>query len=658
MSRRPVVSALIIAILALVGACERQSPVAPSAKPRATLRDTAFRDRMVSASIRRAAGGGFDVMAPDSSCPEALRGAVIRCRRWSGGNGHWYAVIPAKAFFTDASSAAAGLPAIDGLRAHLATLTTAEELAFVLQEVLANLEQPTPEDAPLDAYWLGATADENRGDRTDTWRWTTGEPWQYTAWAAGEPNNGNETALSVWGAFSDRSFGTWNNLLPGSIPDNDLHKVWSLVEWAPESTSFICEVPVPTQFRYRQGDPRWGSDQYDSRVGKTMRGKGCAVTSLALALSFAGASVTPGELNAVGSQEIPSSSGGRRLLGFDGFGSVTWGPLTRAGSADRVRFRDFRSASRGALRRSICEDRLPVIAWVPSNPAHFVAVISAPAREEDTLDLGRFGIHDPGFDGSTLASYGTFETRGTVRTRSTGAQLQTPTVERSVAVVDDSVGVSLSGAGLLLLVTDQANRRVGTTGRGAAILEDLPGSYAFLDENPGDDDATTSSDEPKVMQVHYRASSNAAHAITVDALAEWTGTVRLYVAHDSAGGGANVFPFQARAGQRFRFVVLVDPTTANRNIIQRVDAQAPRPYQLTALCGTRFRVRNRSDNEVTATWDVYGTTERGSLQLPPRASETEFSEAIFSTVARGTVRLFVGGQQVDVKAPSNAACAN
>lgn len=78
----------------------------------------------------------------------------------------------------------------------------------------------------------------------------------------------------------------------------------------------------------------------------------------------------------------------------------------------------------------------------------------------------------------------------------------------------------------------------------------------------------------------------------------------------------------------------------------------------TALCGARFPVRNRSDYQVTATLDVYGMSDRGTLQLPPRPSRQEFSATVFETTAHGTVRLFVGGKQVDVKARSAGACGS
>jgi hypothetical protein len=140
-------------------------------------------------------------------------------------------VLPQKLYHGEAVTTAATLPTIDGAGPALATITTPDEHAFVLTQVLANLEQPMPEDAPLDAYWLGATAPGGDGSLRTGWVWTNGEAWDYAPWDGGEPNNENETALSIWGAFAERPFGTWNNLLPAAREDNPLHRVWALVEW-------------------------------------------------------------------------------------------------------------------------------------------------------------------------------------------------------------------------------------------------------------------------------------------------------------------------------------------------------------------------------------------------------------------------------------------
>ena len=110
----------------------------------------------------------------------------------------------------------------------------------------------------------------------------------------------------------------------------------------------------------------------------------------------------------------------------------------------------------------------------------------------------------------------------------------------------------------------------------------------------------------------------------------------------------------------------VGPTTVSvsanaTTIADLVATCAPAPIQptairLTYICGTTFRVRNGNLAPVIVTWDVAGTAERGTLQVPARAYSALFSEVFFTTVATGTVRLFFNGAQVDVKANGGFVC--
>jgi hypothetical protein len=49
------------------------------------------------------------------------------------------------------------------------------------------------------------------------------------------------------------------------------------------------------------------------------------------------------------------------------------------------------------------------------------------------------------------------------------------------------------------------------------------------------------------------------------------------------------------------------------------------------------------------TYDVYGTTERGR-QLAVGGGGSPYTDMEIQTVNRGTVRLFLDGKQIDVKA--------
>lgn len=484
-------------------ACERRTVVEPDAAVVASLGDTALRDAappMIRAGTETEPGTSANIL-PDTTCPEALQGRVRRCAQWTAGNGHWYAVLDEKLYFEEAGPAAAGLPPLAGASARLASLTSPEELAFVTGTVLANLAQPTPLDAPLDAYWLGATATENAGNDPDAWRWTSGEPWGYTAWAPGEPNNANETALSVWGAFSGRPAGTWNNLLPRNMPTTSWREF---------------EIADPG---YRNREPNLGV-----YAAKPIWIRGF----------------------------VQRTGGG--------------GPAV--------------------------PDALP-----PSDAVQ--ASLAATAAQEVELVVG----------GGTA------------------------------------------------ILTDALGRRLGLLDTADVTLAEIPGGGFDPYIEPGRvGDDVADAESATSVSVSFWLKQESAATYDVRVRATRTGTLTLDFGDDTPR--RNVFRWQGVQGAEYRFTILFDPNPATRLIIQRTDAGAPRPYQLTALCGTRFRVRNRSDYQVTATWDVYGTTEAGTLQLPPRPSGQEFSETVFETTARGTVRLFVGGKQVDVKAPSAGACGS
>ena len=105
-------------------------------------------------------------------------------------------------------------------------------------------------------------------------------------------------------------------------------------------------------------------------------------------------------------------------------------------------------------------------------------------------------------------------------------------------------------------------------------------------------------------------------------------------------------------------VVVVGGATATADVQVSCAAPTitPSTIRLTYICGTRFRVRNPNDAVITVTWDVAGTTESGTLQLPARPLNASFSETFVTTVAVGTVRLFYHGAQVDVKANGGFTC--
>jgi hypothetical protein len=80
---------------------------------------------------------------------------------------------------------------------------------------------------------------------------------------------------------------------------------------------------------------------------------------------------------------------------------------------------------------------------------------------------------------------------------------------------------------------------------------------------------------------------------------------------------------------------------------------APETYRV-------WRVRNANPFEVAFTWDVYkSSTGQAGIGVVPPANGGGSGEVFFQTqteTGANTVRVFVNGQQHDVKASSPAVC--
>ena len=123
-------------------------------------------------------------------------------------NGHWYQVVvvaPPGIFWADARAAAAAVR-LGRLSGHLATITSAEESDFVFS--IAGIAPWAWNQAGGEVMgpWLGASYAPSEG----RWQWVTGEPWIYTNWIAGGPDNlQDEEYLLYWGL--DHVAPTWND---------------------------------------------------------------------------------------------------------------------------------------------------------------------------------------------------------------------------------------------------------------------------------------------------------------------------------------------------------------------------------------------------------------------------------------------------------------
>ena len=130
--------------------------------------------------------------------------------QWSdavGGNGHWYEFV---AIITswDVAKQLAEEKQHNDFEGHLATITSFEEQSWI-SSVL-----------PYNKVWLGGYQPDNTVEPDKGWAWITGEPWEYTNWRAGEPNDnyGDEDYLvidkySIDGQWNDQRIDGWNKMI-------------------------------------------------------------------------------------------------------------------------------------------------------------------------------------------------------------------------------------------------------------------------------------------------------------------------------------------------------------------------------------------------------------------------------------------------------------
>ena len=99
-------------------------------------------------------------------------------------NGHYYLVVEEELSWEDARSRAASMTFMD-VRGHLATITSEAENTFITTQL-----------GDTAGAWLGGEQLPDSEEPAGGWQWSPGEPWVYTNWDSGEPNN---TYFGGWG---------------------------------------------------------------------------------------------------------------------------------------------------------------------------------------------------------------------------------------------------------------------------------------------------------------------------------------------------------------------------------------------------------------------------------------------------------------------------
>ena len=104
-------------------------------------------------------------------------------------NDHFYeAVFVPDGIAWQEAKTAAESRSLGDVAGHLATFTSAEEYDFVVTNLPEAFISPEPE--PQNPYLLGGFQTPGGSNEPDgDWQWVTGEPFVYSNWAPGEPNN-------------------------------------------------------------------------------------------------------------------------------------------------------------------------------------------------------------------------------------------------------------------------------------------------------------------------------------------------------------------------------------------------------------------------------------------------------------------------------------
>ena len=129
-------------------------------------------------------------------------------------NGHIYMIYEISLVWSEAKTYC------ENLNGHLLTITSESEQDFI-NRLLSKCQNSY--------YWTGASFNNN-------WGWITGESFDYTNWADGEPNNveQQENYIHIYANPPESSdFGKWNDTKPYGSGHNDNYNIMYF--------SIICE---------------------------------------------------------------------------------------------------------------------------------------------------------------------------------------------------------------------------------------------------------------------------------------------------------------------------------------------------------------------------------------------------------------------------------
>jgi Dockerin type I domain len=300
-----------------------------------------------------------------------------------------------------------------------------------------------------------------------------------------------------------------------------------------------CKVQLPQVFRQWSivdGAQHWGGEIYDHYSTHTIAERGCALTSLAMALRFAGVTTTPpgkaldpGTLNDFLKDPQAMCKVVTDLLEGRGFGGTDIcsgttgysGPNLKFDVATRyvsrfgrLKFQYLTAGSRESaddvLDRELCNsDPHPVIVGVKDSdispgsfvPGHYVVVTG---RQQKSDGSPQYLIEDPATpDRRTLDDYGnSFKLRGAVKDPAS-----------DISALDLAIDQNAS-----LLISDAARHRTGLDSATGSIVQQIPGSASMVDSISDDSGEVSPAQSPDAHIVQLFQPVNGTFVVTVNGL--------------------------------------------------------------------------------------------------------------------------------------------
>ena len=132
----------------------------------------------------------------------ADRGTVIEKPAFNPETGNYYAAFADGGRPWSEAEAAAAAMKYRSCTGHLATITSAQENAFIV----ANFPE-----AMSGGYWFGGIQETGSGTPDAGWTWVTGEAFGYTNWNGGEPNDADGIENGAENVMHFAPSGGWND---------------------------------------------------------------------------------------------------------------------------------------------------------------------------------------------------------------------------------------------------------------------------------------------------------------------------------------------------------------------------------------------------------------------------------------------------------------